>query len=850
MRKLFELVGEISVNGLAGVQQGLQNLELQMSKADKAFAKFARQTEKIGTTLSKTITLPIAAVSTAIAAATVKTGQYADKILDLNQITGLSTDALQEYENVAREAGVNFDGFVGTITKLSNSLPEIIKGTGPAANALEKLGVNIKDSTGHVEKMDNLFPKILDKLRSVENITERNALAQDIFGKSLTDLAPVLGMTSEEMDRARKNAHDLGLVMSGDSLAAANEFRKKVEQLKGQFDAFVRSIGSEFIPLLEELIPIIQSKVVPAIKEFISRISDTVKWFLGLDSTTKKIIAGFGAFVVVAGPAILMTGKIITVFRSLVATVTLARTAILGLTAAMATNPFTAVIVGAGLLITSLLGVKTAFDLAREARDKYDDKQADSESEKKMLEFRQSMDLLADKMVQYQTDVNDSIESNKLFGNDIEELSKKANALGWVVEGSLSERFRTLTQILAGNTSELEIYDARVEALKRKMAGMGTGGGTSTEAEKKAREELAQTWKTQAMEIGKTELELNELRRNMDLEKARSTKATAETIDNINKFYDAKKDELIEKEMEKIVENAETTVDIEKDKKEKISEIEKYYADAVFEQSNSRISILEKEKEEAIRLAKEKGAETANIEIYYDKLIAEAKAEAQKEKAMKFLDDMAMVGGQIEAIWSQAYQNNSIALDNWYAKEKSNIESSITNQEEREKRMEQLDVEYDKKLKKLKHDQAVKEKTFAIFSSIINTAAAVVKSLPNIALSTFVGALGAIETGLIAAQPIPFGRGGLVKRKENGIQAVVGEGSENELVLPMETGTEILAKNLMHEFWESSNQGTTVTQRDIHIHVGTMIADEGGLKELNRRLSKYQIMEATRLGAI
>ena len=41
----------------------------------------------------------------------------ADKLLDLEQITGLSTDTLQEMENVSRIAGVSFDGLTDTITK-------------------------------------------------------------------------------------------------------------------------------------------------------------------------------------------------------------------------------------------------------------------------------------------------------------------------------------------------------------------------------------------------------------------------------------------------------------------------------------------------------------------------------------------------------------------------------------------------------------------------------------------------------------------------------------------------------------------------------------------------------------
>ena len=51
--------------------------------------------------------------------------------------------------------------------------------------------------------------------------------------------------------------------------------------------------------------------------------------------------------------------------------------------------------------------------------------------------------------------------------------------------------------------------------------------------------------------------------------------------------------------------------------------------------------------------------------------------------------------------------------------------------------------------------QAKRNKIQAIFDSIIATAVAVTKALPNIPLSVLVGVLGAAQTAMIAAQPLP-----------------------------------------------------------------------------------------------
>src|SRR5690606_10854817 len=41
---------------------------------------------------------------------------------------------------------------------------------------------------------------------------------------------------------------------------------------------------------------------------------------------------------------------------------------------------------------------------------------------------------------------------------------------------------------------------------------------------------------------------------------------------------------------------------------------------------------------------------------------------------------------------------------------------------------------------------------------------------------------------------------------------------------------------------------TTIKQRDIHLHVGTLVADKQGLKQLERKLRSIRIEENSRIG--
>lgn len=80
------------------------------------------------------------------------------------------------------------------------------------------------------------------------------------------------------------------------------------------------------------------------------------------------------------------------------------------------------------------------------------------------------------------------------------------------------------------------------------------------------------------------------------------------------------------------------------------------------------------------------------------------------------------------------------------------------------KQKEAIELDSQKRISQFKHDQAVKDKRLAIIQSLINTALAITAALtkdPTGVLATFAGVIGAIQTAVIAAKPIPeFAKGG------------------------------------------------------------------------------------------
>lgn len=81
-----------------------------------------------------------------------------------------------------------------------------------------------------------------------------------------------------------------------------------------------------------------------------------------------------------------------------------------------------------------------------------------------------------------------------------------------------------------------------------------------------------------------------------------------------------------------------------------------------------------------------------------------------------------------------------------------------------------INARYDKQERKLKNEQAQRDKETAIFNAFVSTAAAVAKALPNIPLSVLAGALGAAQIAIISSRPVP--------KYAKGVERLEGEGTE------------------------------------------------------------------------
>jgi hypothetical protein len=301
----------------------ISDFEKGVRKLERSLGPLQRSMQKVGGAMTRGITAPVLGAAAALTALAVKSANYADEIDKMAIRTGLSTDTLQELRFATDQLGVSFSAVQTATDGLTRRLLQADEEGSKVADVMASIGVSVRDAAGEFRSMDELFPDVISKLSGLRNETERNALAVKIFGGAASELTPLLNAGEEGLEQLTKQARQMGLVMSRDSIDALVRFKDQVSALKMQFGAASNEIGAAFVPLLtEHVIPLIQATLIPAMRGLAGMIARVTTAFNALSAPARVAISVFAALVVGIGPLILGVGMMIKTFTVLSAVMT------------------------------------------------------------------------------------------------------------------------------------------------------------------------------------------------------------------------------------------------------------------------------------------------------------------------------------------------------------------------------------------------------------------------------------------------------------------------------------------------------------------------------------------------
>lgn len=253
--KLTDLVPESAVKGVEKAEAAIKKTTNVAKNLAAAMGKAAEEAAKLGADVLggalKASSAALTAYATAataagkaIVSATKDAAQYADDINTLSKQTGIDTETLQKFKYAENLIDVDVETISKSLAKLTKNMTSSSK---DVQGAFATLGVSLRDNvTGELRNNEEVFGEIIDALGKIENETQRDNLAMQIFGKSAQELNPLILGGSEKLKQLGDSAKETGLILSQEALNDLNDFNDSVDIMKGNLSAAKNVVAVEF----------------------------------------------------------------------------------------------------------------------------------------------------------------------------------------------------------------------------------------------------------------------------------------------------------------------------------------------------------------------------------------------------------------------------------------------------------------------------------------------------------------------------------------------------------------------------------------------------------------------------
>ncbi|MGN6208838.1 hypothetical protein [Asticcacaulis sp.] len=173
---------------------------------------------------------------------------WAAETTDLADHIGITTEALQEYNFIADEFGVNVSDMQTGLQALNASLGAIQTGVGSAKieKAFAAIGIS-KDQLASMNDATDLMPLLADRISDLGTKAERVQIAKKL---GIETLLPILEQGSDGIAVMTQRANDLGLVIDGKTVSSLDNLQRQAEIASQRIDVQLKKAFINLAPAI------------------------------------------------------------------------------------------------------------------------------------------------------------------------------------------------------------------------------------------------------------------------------------------------------------------------------------------------------------------------------------------------------------------------------------------------------------------------------------------------------------------------------------------------------------------------------------------------------------------------
>ena len=266
-----------------------------------------------------------------------------------------ATDERASKTDAAELSGTDMGTLEVGLKRMQKTLYQAATGSKQATEALGQLGLTVEDLRGL--SPDQQFKLIADKLAAIQSPAVRAALAMQIFGRSGTELLPMMSKGAAGIEAMEEEARKLGLTATDTGVAVGVKLEESLTTLWKVLKKLAAVLGSAIAPLLTD----VANWIIDVVVQAIAWVKQNKELILTIFKIAAIVVAA-GLALMGLGYAISMLGTVMTGLATIIGVVSAGVGILIDVVAAFL-NPVGLVIVavaalGAYLIYASGMGGK------------------------------------------------------------------------------------------------------------------------------------------------------------------------------------------------------------------------------------------------------------------------------------------------------------------------------------------------------------------------------------------------------------------------------------------------------------------------------------------------------------
>jgi hypothetical protein len=188
------------------------------------------------------------AAARAVASAIAGTAGMFDDMGEAAEKAGVSVEFFSAVGSLAADAGASAASLGTAMKFLGNNVADADAGNKKSQKTFADLGITVRDASGAMKSNEQLFLEAADAIAALESPAQKTDAAMKLFGRSGTDLIPMLNMGSEGIKRWRDDMDAMGATVTDKEQRVGSAFSTMQTYITQAWSAVEQAIAT---PILE-----------------------------------------------------------------------------------------------------------------------------------------------------------------------------------------------------------------------------------------------------------------------------------------------------------------------------------------------------------------------------------------------------------------------------------------------------------------------------------------------------------------------------------------------------------------------------------------------------------------------